>query len=109
MKNETTRNSKPPIDRGAEEAVAADPKVETTANAEQAGGQPQMMVPAYVLMIIYHYWRTDGTSGIDRVYMQGVADLRRRAEIERVEQLILEQAQGGLARVMISNWRTLEG
>lgn len=63
-------------------------------------------------MVIFSFVRQDGTTGTQRVFLNGVPDLRTERDIQAAEKMILEASQSSsvpYAVVMIRDWRALEG
>jgi len=60
------------------------------------------------VMVVFDYIRNDATRGTDRVFLRRLRDIRTVADIEEIEKRIIEQSQGALARVTITNWKALE-
>ena len=85
--------------------VAEDVKV----NGAPEASPTEMPMPQFILAAYFSFVRADGSTGSDRVYIQGVPALRYRAQIEHFEKAILEQSQGQFIKVMITSWMTLEG
>jgi hypothetical protein len=98
-----TRASARPAEPAANEETAAaaqQPQVNDASAALQA-------LPC--VAVWFDYVRADATRGTDRVYIQGVYDIRFRVQLEEYERMIVEQSNGQILKAMITNWKSLEG
>lgn len=72
------------------------------------GEPPALPQPAIrKVMVVFDFMRQDGFKGTQRVFINGVADLRTQADVEQVERMIAEN--GAFVSVTITNWKPLEG
>jgi hypothetical protein len=60
------------------------------------------------VMVNYNFVRTDGTSGSNRLFLQGLYDIRSQSEIEQIEKLVMQNGGNQLASVMVTGWYPLE-
>ena len=60
------------------------------------------------VMVVFDYIRTDATKGTERAFINRLRDILTVQDVLQIEQQLVEQSQGTLARVMITNWKQLQ-
>lgn len=91
-----------PFARGGVVAAPEQPAPELDAEP------PALPQPAIrKVMVVFDFMRQDGFKGTQRIFVNGVADLRTQADVEHVERMIAEN--GAFVSVIITNWKPLEG
>lgn len=100
--------AEPPV---APLAPPAPPAPESNDNPAppQQFNPPPMPQLKHVLMVIFNYVTKDGQTGTDRVYLEGANDIIFRTQIELYENAILQRSEGQLIKVMITDWKRLDG
>lgn len=65
--------------------------------------------PMLKVVVYFSYTRKDGSTGVSRIFIDGMTTLRTTDQILAVEKHIMDQNGGELISVLITHWYPLEG
>ena len=60
------------------------------------------------VMVVFDYIRNDATKGTDRIFLNRARDILTTQDVLNVEKQLVDQSNGTLARVLITNWKPLQ-